>query len=502
MKKKLLSLWLLGVLLFGISSCSDDDGSIIIGPQPIEEEEILITDESGATLVNTKDIVLGESEDDVVFEMTSTLLTTSGRVTETTLNCCAMGATAFTTNPENGMMKVDSTRKATSVTLINRGTITVHTKGLVERYKDMIQTPEDKTRPYTYLRLLVMYAGEGSTVINEGTINVYFDHDPSITSTIYVMGMIAGEGSSIINNGEIHFYGTGSVATRLRGMATFGNKISAFNNGTMTAEVEICEDSRMITTGGTESNVINDGVMRMRVPGIALCMTRYGNSNLINNNLIDLTLVDLPEGYTAVGNAANPVICALYDPLSGSREQMPSMVNRGTINVSVEGSDRTSPRTQGYGMYCDLLATSGSKLQVNIVNDGTINVSQSGSRRFYVAEAGFVAQPAAATAACDIKLGRWRTALRDFSQTRDLFLGRGVKMDFSGGELFLTRSEDYVDGTAYSVAPAALLHNAGGDSYVYECLGYQTMAFSAADEDADVLEWDQSNRTVSLYSNK
>ena len=392
MKKKLLSLWLLGVLLFGISSCSDDDGSIIIGPQPIEEEEILITDESGATLVNTKDIVLGESEDDVVFEMTSTLLTTSGRVTETTLNCCAMGATAFTTNPENGMMKVDSTRKATSVTLINRGTITVHTKGLVERYKDMIQTPEDKTRPYTYLRLLVMYAGEGSTVINEGTINVYFDHDPSITSTIYVMGMIAGEGSSIINNGEIHFYGTGSVATRLRGMATFGNKISAFNNGTMTAEVEICEDSRMIT-------------------------------------------------YTAVGNAANPVICALYDPLSGSREQMPSMVNRGTINVSVEGSDRTSPRTQGYGMYCDLMAASGSKLQVNIVNDGTINVSQSGPRRFFVAEAGFVAQPAAATAACDIKLGRWRTALRDFSQTRDLFLGRGVKMDFSGGELFLTRSE-------------------------------------------------------------
>lgn len=221
MKKKLLSLWLLGVLLFGISSCSDDDGPIIIGPQPIEEEEILITDESGATLVNTKDIVLGESEDDVVFEMTSTLL-----------------------------------------------------------------------------------------------------------------------------------------------------------------------------------------------------------------------------------------------------------------------------------------AASGSKLQVNIVNDGTINVSQSGSRRFFVAEAGFVAQPAAATAACDIKLGRWRTALRDFSQTRDLFLGRGVKMDFSGGELFLTRSEDCVDGTAYSVAPAALLHNAGGDPYVYECLGYQTMAFSAADEDADVLEWDQSDRTVSLYSNK
>ena len=88
--KVAIRLWALSIaLLLGISACTDDDEPVII---PEEEEEILVTDESGVTLTNTKDIVLGESGDDQVFEMTSTILTTSGRVEETTLNCCAMGA--------------------------------------------------------------------------------------------------------------------------------------------------------------------------------------------------------------------------------------------------------------------------------------------------------------------------------------------------------------------------------------------------------------------------
>lgn len=317
--KKFIGLWFWSILLFAISSCSEDEEPVFV---PEEEEEILITGESGTTVVNTKDIVLGVSEDDVVFEMTSTILTTSGRVTETTLNCCAMAGINFTDN--GGMLAMDTLNMVEDVVLINRGTITIHTKDLVERYKDQIQTPDDPERPYTYLRLLAMFAGTNSTIINEGIINVYFDHDPSVTSTIYVMGMNGGGNSSMINNGEIHFYGNGSVATRLRGMATFGNSISAFNNGVMTAELDMCEDARMITTGGTKSNVINDGTMQMRLPGYILCMTRYGDSNLINNGVVDLTMVDLPEGYTAVGNAENPVVCAMYDPLSGGRTQMPS----------------------------------------------------------------------------------------------------------------------------------------------------------------------------------
>lgn len=491
--KKFIGLWFWGILLFAISSCSEDEEPAFV---PEEEEEILITGESGATVVNTKDIVLGVSEDDVVFEMTSTILTTSGRVTETTLNCCAMAGINFTDN--GGMLAMDTLNTVEDVVLINRGTITIHTKDLVERYKDQIQTPDDPERPYTYLRLLAMFAGTNSTIINEGIINVYFDHDPSVTSTIYVMGMNGGGNSSMINNGEIHFYGNGSVATRLRGMATFGNSISAFNNGVMTAELDMCEDARMITTGGTKSNVINDGTMQMRLPGYILCMTRYGDSNLINNGVVDLTMVDFPEGYTAVGNAENPVVCAMYDPLSGGRTQMPSLVNRGSISIAIEGSERSNSVSQGYGMYCDLMGAGGGDLQVNVINDGSIKVSQSGPVDFRMAEAGFITRPAVREETCCIKLGRWNTTLRDFSQTQDLFYGQGVNMDFGGGELLLKKGEDYVDGTSYSVAPEALLYNGGKTMFRYEYSGYENFDIKAADESNVNLTWDKENNQVSL----
>lgn len=491
--KKFIGLWFWSILLFAISSCSEDEEPVFV---PEEEEEILITGESGTTVVNTKDIVLGVSEDDVVFEMTSTILTTSGRVTETTLNCCAMAGINFTDN--GGMLAMDTLNMVEDVVLINRGTITIHTKDLVERYKDQIQTPDDPERPYTYLRLLAMFAGMNSTIINEGIINVYFDHDPSVTSTIYVMGMNGGGNSSMINNGEIHFYGNGSVATRLRGMATFGNSISAFNNGVMTAELDMCEDARMITTGGTKSNVINDGTMQMRLPGYILCMTRYGDSNLINNGVVDLTMVDLPEGYTAVGNAENPVVCAMYDPLSGGRTQMPSLVNRGSISIAIEGSERSNSVSQGYGMYCDLMGAGGGDLQVNVINDGSIKVSQSGPVDFRMAEAGFITRPAVREETCCIKLGRWNTTLRDFSQTQDLFYGQGVNMDFGGGELLLKKGEDYVDGTSYSVAPEALLYNGGRTMFRYEYSGYENFEIKAADESNVNLTWDKENNQVSL----
>ena len=306
------------------------------------------------------------------------------------------------------------------------------------------------------------------------------------------MGMNGGGNSSMINNGEIHFYGNGSVATRLRGMATFGNSISAFNNGVMTAELDICEDARMITTGGTKSNVINDGTMQMRLPGYILCMTRYEDSNLINNGVVDLTMVDLPEGYTAVGNAENPVV------LSGGRTQMPSLVNRGRISIAIEGSERSNSVSQGYGMYCDLMGAGGEDLQVNVINDGSIEVSQSGPVDFRMAEAGFITRPAVREAACCIKLGRWNTTLRDFSQTRDLFYGQGVNMDFGGGELLLKKGEDYVDGTSYSVAPEALLYNGGKTMFRYEYSGYENFDIKAADESNVNLTWDKENNQVSL----
>lgn len=486
--KKFLYILLVLPLWF-LASCSDDDEPEYI---PQEQEEILITDVSGATVTNTREIEVGNVEDDVVFEMSSTVMNEHGRVIETTLNCAAMAGVALDGE------KMDTLRKVENVTLINKGTITVHTKDLVEKYKDLIQTSEYPDRPYTYFRVLVMYGGKNSMVVNEGTINVYFDHDPDLVQTVYVMALIGGEGSTLVNNGEINFYGNGSVATRLRGMGTFGSNISAVNNGTMTAELDMCEDARMITTGGDRSNVINNGIMRMRTPGKMLCMTRYGDSNLINNNLIDLTMVDMPEGYTSIVGEEDHIVCALYEPLQASRVGMPSLVNRGTIRVTIEGTAASAPTSQGYGMFCDLMGAPAESLDVNVINDGEITLQQSGPIRFNMAEAGFVARNLASAGACSIKMGRWRTSLRDFATTHDLFLAKGAKMDFSGGELLLVKGDGYVDGTPYSVSPEALMYDAGEGMFRYEYNGYRGMDIKSADESAAVLQWDREQQTAAL----
>lgn len=482
MKKETSIFFVIAIAMLFFASCEKEDTPIVI-----PEEEIRITDVSGTTIVNTKDIEIGNGIDDIVFEKTSTILTTSGKTDEITLDCCGLGAFALGSENEDAIPMIDTTRTVENVTLINRATITVHTKDLVKRYGHLIRTPDNQDRHYYYLRVLVMYAGKNSTVINEGTINVYFDHDPSNTSTIYTIALTADDGSTIVNKGDINFYGNGSVATRLRGVATFGDNISALNTGTMTAEVDMTEDARMITTGGTRSNVINDGVMRMRLAGNVYCLTRYGDSNLINNNTIDITTIDKPEGYTTDSQVA----CAMYQPLAPTITAMSSMINRGTININVEASKSSA---QGYGMFFDMLAA--MNLDVNIINEGLINLDKSASvATGSVAEACFTVRQNTAKA-WNVNMGRWKTKLRDFGQTHDLFKVQGVNMNFSGGQLLLVKGDDYVDGTSYGVSPEDLMYNVEKE-FRFEYTGYENMIIKPANNSA-TLNWDIENKKVSL----
>ncbi len=488
--------WLLPVVLtLGLLfSCSDDDDDYDPDfPTPSLSTRPVTTDQSNTVLINDRTIEVGQGEgSDVVFEMSSTIMNENGRVVETTLNCSGMAGVAL-----NGMA-TDSTRTVENVTLINRGTINVHTKKIVEAYGPLINTLSDKTKKYVYLRVLVMYGGKNSMIINEGTINVYFDHDPSSRITVYAMALSGGPGSSLINRGEIHFYGNGSVATRLRGMATFGDNISAWNTGTMTAEVDMTEDARMITTGGNNSNVINDGVMRMKLPGKVLCCTRYGNSNLINNGTIEVTSVDMPRGYATIVTEEDRFVCGLYEPLQGSRAQMPSMINRGTITINMEGTAQSDPLRQGYGILCDLMGAGAEKLEVNLENDGHVYVNNLTSVPFLLGEAGFMGRSLSQTGACNIHLVRWNTTLRDFARTKDLFVAKGVKMNYAGGKLTLGKADNYVPGTPYSIAPEALVYNAGAEAgFRFEYSNYDNLTVKAASLDY-TLVWDKEARTAAL----
>ncbi len=472
-KNKLLHLCTFIFILLCCASCSDDD------ELPIDiEEDIRITDVSGSILDYSKDLQIGNNENDIVFAKNSAIvLAGQGIKIKKTLDCYGLGATAY-----NGMEK-DTTKTIERVTLINRGTITVHTKDLVERYKDLIVTENDSDRPYFYLRVLVMYAGKNCTVINKGTINVYFDHDPLNTSTIYTIALTAEEGSTIINEGEIHFYGTGSKNTRFRGVATTGDYVTANNKGIITSEVEMADDQRGITTGGKYNNITNDGTIKFHGPG-EICGLSSGANNVVNNNLIDITHVDMPDKYFPVEQEAG-VVGGIF--CSSSLDIAPPVINRGTIKMKAITTDVTPRDANVAGMFfkSDLGVTA------NMINEGTITASQTGTTKINTAEAFFNSNKET----IKVNMSRWVTTLRDFTQ-QPLFIGHNADFNFSGGELVLEKAEDYVDGSPYSVNPEHLFIQTSEGAYS----GYEEMTIRSKDKEVS-LNWDKENQKASLTSN-
>ena len=476
------------IIVCGVSCTEEEDNPV----NPDQDGKSIMTDVSGSTVVNYGNIELGVGKGDIVFEMNSQVITPQGKHWEYTLNCCAMGAATL----KDGVQ--DNTTPVTNVTMINKGTITVHTHDLVEKYVDQIQSPENPGLRYKYLRLIGLYAGKNSKVVNDGVINVYFDHDPLVTPTIYVMGLIAGEGSEIINNGEINFYGMGSINTRLRGIGTYSDNINIVNNGLITADVSLADDSRAITTGGTLTNVVNEGTIRLRLPCSVYSMTRYGDTHLTNNGTIEITSTNVPEGYQALANAQNCIQCALYEPLQAVRTGMPPMINNGKIFLKMDESGTPNPNRKLYGMLFDLQDAVAENLNVTIVNTGSIQLDTPPNSTYEMAEASFSARMNAMSGACNVTLGTWKTKLRDFRTTRDLFQARCVKMDFSQGTLLLDADDSYENGTSYSIAPEDLMINLGAKMNLrYEYSGYDQLMVKPANENYS-LNWDKEARTASL----
>lgn len=471
--KNVLYLCTTMLLLFFCVSCSDDNDL----PVEIDETDIRLTDISGSVLEYTKDLEIGNNENDIVFAKNSEIVLAGvGLTMRKTLDCYGLGATAY-----DGM-EMDTTKIIENVTLINRGTITVHTKDLVERYKDLIATPENPDRPYFYLRVLVMYAGNNCTVINKGKINVYFDHDRSNTSTIYTIALTGGDGSTIINEGEIHFYGTGSLNTRFRGIATTGDYVTANNKGIITSEVEMVDDQRGITTGGEYNNITNDGSIIFHGPGEIVGLSSPGN-NVVNNNLIDITHVDTPDTYFPVvqeTGIVGGIYCseALYD--------VPPVVNRGTIKMKAITTSVTPQEANVAGFYLknDLGGI------VNMINEGTITVTQEGSTKINTAEAFF----RSGNKPFKVNMKCWVTTLRDFTK-EPLFFGSNADLNFSDGKLALEKGEGYVEGTQYSVSPESLFRQTNKSVYS----NYEDMTITSNDENVS-LTWNKKDQKASLSS--
>ena len=447
----------------------------------------IIIDKSGQTYINNKKIVVGLSDDDISYKRITTIILGKGREQEVVRDCSAIAVIKLNGDERDTLTTVNN------VTVINRDTIVMHTKGMVDKYRSQIRSAEHPERPYQYLRFLgMMSEGEGNKLINEGVIEIVFDHDPTVDFRVYGFGICGNANSVFINRGEIRFRGKGTPLTRMRGMGSMADNVTFINEGTISVEVDMAEDVRMITTGGDYNDIINNGLMYGRTSGTLIGMTRYGNSNISNNGTIDLTVTKMPGEYKSVLARSEKFVCGLFEMLTAKRKQITPMNNRGTITLSLNGT--ADEQWTGYGMYFGMLSPCDANITIN--NVGSINLNQNDANITHcMAEAGFISRTNNATT--HITIGKWRTAFREFSITNGLFQGSNVSMDFGTAEIQLEKQQGYVEGTTYSVAPESLLNSTGNASITNQYIDFDNVSFTSADNDWQVNR-NKKQQTLSL----
>ena len=497
MKIYRFTLLLLGFLLV-FNSCDSDNDDPIVGPDvpPVEKDSNapIITSEDGSTIINTNVIEVGNEETDIVFDKITRIMSIeAGKYDEHTLNC--VGMAAINLNGED-MKEQDMSNLVKDATIINKGTINVHTKDYVAKYEKMIQDPENKDRKFKYLRVLAMYGGANNMVINEGTINVYFDHDPNTKITIYVIAMTGMDGTTVINRGHINFYGNGSVSTRMRGAATFESNMTIINENTITADVDIAEDTRMITAGGSNMNIVNNGLMQASCPGTLFGMTRFGDNNLINNGTIKLYSKCTPDGYDNIVSVPMRCVAGLYDQIQDDRTGITSpILNRGEIDITLAGvNPADSCRTAG-GIYVMAAAKElPYEYHDEVRNEGTIKVideggpgNKSGEGYFWTVMPQYPIY---------VNVDQWNTTLRDFRK-EPLFYASGCILNLNMANICLSKADGYKEGTEYSAALGDMIKN--GLSPMNSIIGFDNMRFSTADKTLDVIH-NKEKKTVALVT--
>ena len=491
-------------LIAGFASCSEEDSPV----NPDNPDEIVngayyghknvIVEESDGIIVNYGDIVVGLNEaDDIVFDQVRTVMSgPKGRHKEHCLNVCGIGAFSLTYYGDT--LSIDEDTKVKGVTMINRGTITIHTKRLVEKYVDQLKVDDnDEAHDYQYFVFTAMYGLMNDTFINEGKIEIIFDHDPTIVPKVYGIAFSTAKGGNVVNNGTIIFRGVGGISTRMRGCASFANSINFVNRGTISMDVEQADDSRVVTRGGDSINVTNEGTINVSLPGTVFVLTRYGTGNYVNNGDINVTYKsNLQQYWSDMGNSMG----VMYEPIKPNHVNQPPFVNRGNINITMDETAPANPKRRCYGMWFDLslgAAEDIAKTNFSIINTGSITLNQS-ANDYLMAEAAFTCQPTMKDkGGVNISVANWKTTLRDYTE-KPLFVACGANVDMSISRLIMSPSENYVWGTPYSVAAEDIIKNIDTTGeYLYSVSNIDMMKVESEDDNY-VVDFDKTNMTVSM----
>ena len=166
-----------------------------------------------------------------------------------------------------------------------------------------------------------------------------------------------------------------------------------------------------------------------------MTVARFSNTHLLNAGTIEvISRARYLVNKVSFLYQSNPLACAFYEHSVPNSTVVPPIINQGTIKVHLAGSEASTPDAVAFGIYSEMV---GHEEQVHrFENTGRIEVTKSGPYDFVVAEVGCNVQ-SKEDFAYPIKIGEWRTAARDFSRTRDLFVCKSGRFDFSETSLML-----------------------------------------------------------------
>lgn len=326
---------------------------------------------------------------------------------------------------------------APNATLINEGVIEIHMHDIVDAYKGQVKaTPDDPNGTYRFVKCFAMAAGKDSTIINEGTIRIYFDQDRDLETAVYGETLLAGENSTVINNGTIELLGNGSFDTQTRVIALPVNNVTIINNGKINVDVEKASTVRVLATTGIGGTIANYGSIKINSTGRIMTIARLANTHLINAGDIDI----VSRAHFIVNKVSflfqsYPLACAFYEHCLPNTQLVPPLVNKGTVKIHLEGSEASTPKAVAFGIYSEMV---GKEEYIHrMENTGSITVTKSGPYDFLVAEVGVNAQ-SAKDFPYQVEIGEWHTAARDFAETKDLFVCNSGIFNFANTRLTLT----------------------------------------------------------------
>lgn len=480
---------LVGILSLCSCNAQEHGGSAVSSAKTHGQ---IVIGKSGQTFVNNKRIVIGLDGEAATYKQMGTIFLGKSKQKAPLLECGAI----LIGKLNNG--EVDTVANVSNVTIINRDTIEIHSKGLVEKYAHLVRDAQHPDHPYQNMRMLAMSSeGEGNMMVNEGVIDIYLDHDPTVGINVYGIGMIGKGCNTFINRGKIRFHGLGSPKSRVRGMASMSDNVMFVNDGSIIIDVKMTDDARMITSGGDYNDIINNGTMEGRSSGTMIGMTRYGDSHITNNGAIALTVEKMPAGYQSALSSTDKFACGLFEFLNAKRKHIAPVNNKGGIVINL--NDNTDDQWRAYGLCVNMLIPCEADFTINNLGNITLT-NRSTANNHCMAEVGTINRTVN-QANIRINVGKWHTTLRDFTGKNGLFHGSHVTMDFSKTELTFEKPVGYVPGTPLSVSPETLLFNANGEKTTNEYIGYDQIKIATEENNLQV-DWDKSGKKLALTNKK